>query len=672
MIKFFKKTIVYLLIISSSNLTAQEKSNLFTPKFSLGTGLYTLSGDIQDENSNFLSGTPGYNAGLKFDLKNNLDFSFLFTKNYFSADNSLDNFKSDLDGVSMILAYSQTNFLNQSKIYPMFSSGIQILSSRTSLNNIKKERQNVMFIPLNAGVRIDVTKRMQIDFGMSFAIGMGDVDLSVDSKNDGYYSLNFMLHYDLFTRTNLEDDIDQSYYEDVDFKNIETIDSDNDLIVDIYDLCPNTPLGIKVDENGCPFDDDNDGVYNYLDKEKNTPQGFPVDKDGVKLAKDEYENIYTDLEIASRKYADFYNENEINRDDYKNVNDYLIERANQFNKEFNKSIEENREVKDIIFKIKIAEFGEVIEPSFKKKLLSQDDLESVVLDNDNVIYTVGNYRTVEEAMIRQADLENQGIDDTYILVDNNGNLSNFNENKSTNDFDDDAIVTKEDTIDSTQNSIDSDQQVNTSNNFKDNKFRVQIGAFNVVLDKQIFEGIENVVSFTDSDSLIRYMSGSFKKYSDAVDHQAEMIARGFDDAFIVTYKNGVRIGMNYQSNYRSKQTNYKNKQNVSENKKPNIKKSVEQSSSSNNSLKYFVQILISEELLSTDQLNKIQVIGNIEKTQINSNTYEYFVGSFDNIEAANLKLNFVKNNGFENAFIYAEYNGQRITLEQSKEVLKSN
>ena len=228
MIKFFKKTIVYLLIISSSNLTAQEKSNLFTPKFSLGTGLYTLSGDIQDENSNFLSGTPGYNAGLKFDLKNNLDFSLLFTKNYFSANNSLNNFKSDLDGVSMILGYSQTNFLNQSKIYPTFSSGLQILSSRTSLDDVKQERQNVMFIPLNTGIRIDVTKRMQIDFGMSFALGLGDVDMSIDNKNDGYYSLNFMLHYDLFTRNNLGDDIDQSYYDDVDFKNIETIDSDND------------------------------------------------------------------------------------------------------------------------------------------------------------------------------------------------------------------------------------------------------------------------------------------------------------------------------------------------------------------------------------------------------------------------------------------------------------
>ena len=93
---------------------------------------------------------------------------------------------------------------------------------------------------------------------------------------------------------------------------------------------------------------------------------------------------------------------------------------------------------------------------------------------------------------------------------------------------------------------------NISNSIEDNKFRVQIGAFNVILDKQIFDGIENVVSFTDSDSLIRYMSGSFKKYSDAVEYQAEMIARGFDDAFIVTYKNGVRIGMNYQLKNKNK------------------------------------------------------------------------------------------------------------------------
>ena len=62
----------------------------------------------------------------------------------------------------MILGYSQTNFLNQSKIYPTFSSGLQILSSRTSLDDVKQERQNVMFIPLNTGIRIDVTKKCKL------------------------------------------------------------------------------------------------------------------------------------------------------------------------------------------------------------------------------------------------------------------------------------------------------------------------------------------------------------------------------------------------------------------------------------------------------------------------------------------------------------------------------
>ena len=82
--------------------------------------------------------------------------------------------------------------------------------------------------------------------------------------------------------------------------------------------------------------------------------------------------------------------------------------------------------------------------------------------------------------------------------------------------------------------------------------------------------------------------------------------------------------------------------------------------------------LISQELLSSDQLDKMKLFGNLEKKQINSNTFEYFTGPFNSIETANLKLNFVRNNGFENAFVYANYNGQRITLEQSKEVLKSN
>ena len=66
-------------------------------------------------------------------------------------------------------------------------------------------------------------------------------------------------------------------------------------------------------------------------------------------------------------------------------------------------------------------------------------------------------------------------------------------------------------------------------------YRIQIGAFNKPLSNAVFVGVDNVISFTGKDGLVRYMTGSFTQYKDAIDYQAQMKARGFDDAFIVTY-----------------------------------------------------------------------------------------------------------------------------------------
>ena len=51
------------------------------------------------------------------------------------------------------------------------------------------------------------------------------------------------------------------------------IDSDMDGVADYRDLCPNTPEEARnhIDVNGCPLDSDGDGVYDYLDKCPNTP-----------------------------------------------------------------------------------------------------------------------------------------------------------------------------------------------------------------------------------------------------------------------------------------------------------------------------------------------------------------------------------------------------------------
>lgn len=62
-------------------------------------------------------------------------------------------------------------------------------------------------------------------------------------------------------------------------------DSDGDGVADRKDKCPNTPIGVAVDEDGCPIDTDGDGVPDYMDKcpkEPGTINGCPdIDGDGI-------------------------------------------------------------------------------------------------------------------------------------------------------------------------------------------------------------------------------------------------------------------------------------------------------------------------------------------------------------------------------------------------------
>ena len=65
------------------------------------------------------------------------------------------------------------------------------------------------------------------------------------------------------------------------------MDSDGDGVYDSVDRCPNTPLGTKVDKDGCPVkvdqDSDHDGVLDSVDRCPDTPLGIKVDKEGCPL-----------------------------------------------------------------------------------------------------------------------------------------------------------------------------------------------------------------------------------------------------------------------------------------------------------------------------------------------------------------------------------------------------
>jgi OOP family OmpA-OmpF porin len=63
-------------------------------------------------------------------------------------------------------------------------------------------------------------------------------------------------------------------------------DADGDGVTDADDKCPNTPAGVRVDASGCPLDADGDGVADYLDKCPGTPAGVKVDANGCPLDTD--------------------------------------------------------------------------------------------------------------------------------------------------------------------------------------------------------------------------------------------------------------------------------------------------------------------------------------------------------------------------------------------------
>ncbi|WP_157961087.1 endonuclease [Lutibacter citreus] len=80
-------------------------------------------------------------------------------------------------------------------------------------------------------------------------------------------------------------------------------DSDNDGILNINDLCSNTPNGEAVNETGCSIgqlDDDNDGVQNSIDKCANTPSGEDTNEDGCSSSQldDDEDGIMNNIDIC--------------------------------------------------------------------------------------------------------------------------------------------------------------------------------------------------------------------------------------------------------------------------------------------------------------------------------------------------------------------------------------
>ena len=677
---YLQKILIIFLLICSVSVFAQHTPNTeantipLKPRLTLGTNFYNYQGGIAGTESHYLSGNMGYVAGMRLNLNKNIDLSFLFTgpstfseKEYDSDDGSLQSsFISDFRSLGLHLNY---NFNNNKKslISPFIGLGLQRLSFKTLNNDVIFDQYLVeesgLVIPLGVGLMLNISDRMRFDASLNYTLSQVDIDKASDNLNDNYVVLNFSIHYDLFTpEPSGRDYLREKYYSDVNFDKLDLADQDGDLVLDINDYCPETPTGVKVDETGCPLDSDNDGIADYIDKEKNSFIGAIVDEKGVTLKGDKFKSMYVSDEVASRKFANYYNENEISRDDFKTINAYLIAKANAFNNLYNTNNNDVNDFKGVKYKIQLGVYNDGIPAKVINKLLSLEDLESITLDDGNVVYAVGHYLTIDDALGREFELENAGFDNLELLEIKDGILSIYRPQLvedvvSENTIKTDSLI---------KDKLNTDSVVSVENvagkkvDTPSTVYRIQIGAYNVTLPEKVFDGVDNVVSFKGNDGLVRYMTGSFGNYSDAIQYKAQMRARGFEDAFVVTFKDGKRIPLNKAIITKK----------VNKVKKSSKKVKVKSTSKSNKlGLKFIIQIGVFPEILSANDLSMMSKINNV-KNEASGSFYKYYSQEFDEYSLAATQLQKVKSVGFNDAFILSTLDGEAISLEKALELNK--
>jgi hypothetical protein len=329
---------------------------IYKPVIGIGSGVFNFYGDVRNNYVNPQIGNYAYkmNVSTFLDERRFYTVNLMFMYGQVSAnERSITdpernlNFKTDLVTFGLNIEYNFHHFIPGNKLLrPFVSAGIENIQFtpkadlRDANNNLyhywsdgqirnipeslsdteppeilyrdyiyetdlrQRERElhdlgtyskNTFAIPVDLGVNLKITDRMNLKIGTSLHYTFSDFIDNVSSegtsvkgkKGNDILSYNyFSLHFDLFSEP--KSIVVEKMFAEYEFDEVMLGDEDGDFILDAIDQCPQTPYGVAVDTLGCPLDEDNDGVPDYQDKEKFSPPGVWVDDEGVMVTEEEF------------------------------------------------------------------------------------------------------------------------------------------------------------------------------------------------------------------------------------------------------------------------------------------------------------------------------------------------------------------------------------------------
>ncbi|MCF8378064.1 MAG: hypothetical protein K9H49_00725 [Bacteroidales bacterium] len=336
-----------------------NENPVYKPMVGISSGVFNFLGDVNNNYSNPVLGDKAYkiNISTYLDVKRylKLNLNFLYGKVSGNERSLTDttrnlNFETDLVNFGINLEYSFEHILKKnSLIKPFVSIGIENLQFSpkgdlyTTINDTKinyhywsdgsirdisefagdaslssviyqdynyetnlrqNERQefnlgnysqNTFAIPVDFGLNMKISERVNLKLGSSFHITFSDFIDNVSSvgtsvvgkKGNDILIYNYIgIDFDLFSEPKTV--IIEKMFAEMEFDAVMFDDEDGDFILDAVDECPGTPYGVVTDTLGCPLDEDKDGIPDYLDKEKFSSPGAWVDDNGVSISEEDY------------------------------------------------------------------------------------------------------------------------------------------------------------------------------------------------------------------------------------------------------------------------------------------------------------------------------------------------------------------------------------------------